>query len=381
MVIGGPFNGRFYGSKLWNVWSIVHCQPGVTGAKSGCLTICSNMAGEQLGKDMKWHNITACTSVNFALQASTLIWPYFRRHGDSCPSFNECINIDCSGGDMDIITPGIIVIAYINIVGLLLFSNIGSTSWWLLVWILQSTGGASASGIPVTNFATRSACGVLGRAGGSARYMRFCTIPTCMLALGFWCFLLLLLGLRLRSLAPFVDSIDSFHTKAHSIEVVCYGYVGTACLNILAVVAFRSRASNFLTSSLSVRAQTRWNWTCHSFPSSVGKLHLSARPLRRSTSSSGVSPGLIHTSSNWYIQHLWDTVLSICDAKWSRKDFVLFLVAATSSVVTPAGVHWFHFWQPVVPRKFRMYSMQAFFVIWFIWYCLKLELSVCGLLK
>ena len=128
---------------------------------------------------------------------------------------------------------------------------------------------------------------------------------------------------------------------------------------ILAVVALRSRASNFLTSSLSVRAWTRQNWTFCSFTSSVGKLHLSARALRWSTSSSEVSPGLIHTSSNWYIWHLWDTVWSIWDAEWSRKDFALFLVAATSSVAIPAGVHQFYFWQPVVPRKFRMYSRWA----------------------
>ena len=125
--------------------------------------------------------------------------------------------------------------------------------------------------------------------------------------------------------------------------------------NILAVVALRSRASNFLISSLSVRAWTRWNWMFHSLSSSVGKLHILARALRQSTSSSGVSPGLICTSYNWYIWHLWYTVQSIWDAKWSRKDFVLILIAATSSVVTLACVLWFHFWQGVVLRKFRVY--------------------------
>ena len=114
-------------------------------------------------------------------------------------------------------------------------------------------------------------------------------------------FLLLLLWVRLRSSALFVESINSFGSKAHSIEIVCYGYVSPAFLSILAVVALRSRVSNFLTSSLSVRAQTRWNWTFHSFTSSVGMLHLLARALRKSTSSSGVSLGLILTSSNWYI--------------------------------------------------------------------------------
>ena len=86
---------------------------------------------------------------------------------------------------MDFSTLGIAVIAYINSVGLPLFSTIVSTSGWLLVWILLSTGGALASGIPVTNFATRSASGVLGKAGGSARCMGFSAIPTCMLVLGF----------------------------------------------------------------------------------------------------------------------------------------------------------------------------------------------------
>ena len=129
--------------------------------------------------------------------------------------------------------------------------------------------------------------------------------------------------------------------------------------SILAVVALRSRVSNFLTSSLSVRVQTRQNWTFYSFSSSVGKLHLSERALRWSTNLSGVSPDLIHTSSNWYIWHCWNTVWSIWDAKWSRKDFALFLIVTVSSVITHAGVHWFHFQQPVVSRKFSIYSRWA----------------------
>ena len=143
------------------------------------------MTGEQLGKDAKWHNITAYTSVLFASEASMMIWAYFSRHGDSCPSFSECINVDCHGVDMDLITLRIIVIAYINTVDLLLISTIGSLSGWLLVSVFLSSGGALASGVPVTNFATRSACGVLGKAVGSAGYMRFCAIPACMLVLGF----------------------------------------------------------------------------------------------------------------------------------------------------------------------------------------------------
>ena len=114
-----------------------------------------------------------------------MIWTYFSRHHDSCLNFSECINVDCRGITMDFITFGIIVIAYINSVGLLLFSAIVSMSGWLLVCILLSTGGALASGIPMTIFAKRLACGVLGRAGGSARCIGFCAIPTCMLVLGF----------------------------------------------------------------------------------------------------------------------------------------------------------------------------------------------------
>ena len=143
------------------------------------------MTWEQPGKDTKWHNITIFTSVYLALEASTMIWSYSSRYGNSCPSFSEAINVDCSGVDMDVITWVIIVITYINTVGLFLFSTIGSTSGWLLVWILLSTGGHMASGISVTNFATRPVCGVLCRAGGSARCMDFCAIPTCMLVLGF----------------------------------------------------------------------------------------------------------------------------------------------------------------------------------------------------
>ena len=72
-----------------------------------------------------------------------------------------------------------------------------------------------------------------------------------MLVLGVRCFLLLLLWARLRSLAQFVKSINSFGSEAHSIEVVCCGYVSHAFVSsILAAVALRSRVSNFLTRSL-----------------------------------------------------------------------------------------------------------------------------------
>ena len=155
---------------------------------------------------------------------------------------------------MDFITLGIIVIAYIITVGLILFSTIWSISRWLLVWVFLSTGGALASAIWMTSFATWLACGVLGMAGGSARWMGFCAIPTCMLVLGVWCFLLLLFRSRLRSSALFVDSIDGLGSKAHSIEVVCYGYVSPTCFEHLGCCGLRSGVSNFLKSLLSVRA-------------------------------------------------------------------------------------------------------------------------------
>ena len=69
--------------------------------------------------------------------------------------------------------------------------------------------------------------------------------------------------------------------------------------SILDVVAIRSRASSFLTSSLSLRALMNLYWTFHSFLSSVGKLHQSARAWRWSMSSSSDSPGQIQTSSSW----------------------------------------------------------------------------------
>ena len=65
-----------------------------------------DMSGEQFGKDRKWPNITICTSINSAPEASTLIWSYFSRHGDSCPSFSEYINVDCSYVDVFLVTRG-----------------------------------------------------------------------------------------------------------------------------------------------------------------------------------------------------------------------------------------------------------------------------------
>ena len=62
--------------------------------------------------------------------------------------------VNIYGDDMDFIALWVAVIPYINSVGLLLFSTLGPTSWWLLVWILLFTGSALASDVPVAYSAT-----------------------------------------------------------------------------------------------------------------------------------------------------------------------------------------------------------------------------------
>ena len=89
------------------------------------------------------------------------------------------------------------------------------------------------------------ACGVLGRAGGSARGMGLSAILTCMLFLEGWCFWLLLLWKKLRSLAPFVDNMDSFGSEAHGIEVVCYGYVRLASFKNLGCCGLEVKGKQF----------------------------------------------------------------------------------------------------------------------------------------
>ena len=76
--------------------------------------------------------------------------------------------------------------------------------------------------------------------------MGLSAIPTCMLVLGVQCFLLLLFRARLRSLAPFGDSIDSFRSETHSTEVVCYGYVSPACFGHLGCCGFEVKSEQFL---------------------------------------------------------------------------------------------------------------------------------------
>ena len=103
-----------------------------------------------------------------------------------------------------------------------------------------------ASNIPVAYSATGLAFGVLGRAGGSVRCMGLNAIPTCMLILGVQYFLLLLLWVRLWLLAPFIDNINSFGSEAHSIEVVCYGYVSPTYFEHLGCCGFEVKGEQFL---------------------------------------------------------------------------------------------------------------------------------------
>ena len=68
--------------------------------------------------------------------------------------------------------------------------------------------------------------------------------------------------------------------------------------NILAVVSIMGNTRSFFTRSLSSRALTSQYCTFRSFSSSDGKLQRSASILRRSTNSSGDSPGWMRVSSS-----------------------------------------------------------------------------------
>ena len=59
-------------------------------------------------------------------------------------------------------------------------------------------------------------------------------------------FLLMLMWARLRLLAPFVDSMDSFGLETHNIEVVCYGYLSPACFEHLGCCGFKVKSEQFL---------------------------------------------------------------------------------------------------------------------------------------
>ena len=47
-------------------------------------------------------------------------------------------------------------------------------------------------------------------------------------------------------MAPFVDSMDSFGSEAHSIEDVCYGYVSPACFKHLGCCGLKAKSEQFL---------------------------------------------------------------------------------------------------------------------------------------
>ena len=97
-------------------------------------------------------------------------------------------------------------------------------------------------------------------------------------------------GARLRSSAPFVDSIDRCGSEAHSMEVVCYGKASPACFKHLGCCGLEVKsASNFLTSSLSVGA-----WIRHGIGHFIPFPHL----LESYTYQQGVSDDLpVHLGS------------------------------------------------------------------------------------
>ena len=129
--------------------------------------------------------------------------------------------------------------------------------------------------------------------------------------------------------------------------------------SILAVVASIFIANSFLMRSVSLRARTIWNWMCLPFSVSVGKLHLSASPRIRSTSSSGVSPAFILISSSWYILHHWDTGWSMELCRNSIKSLAFFLLFSHSSAVAPEGSHCLCFLHPMGPKKLSRYSSRV----------------------
>ena len=70
---------------------------------------------------------------------------------------------------------------------------------------------------------------------------------SCMhVGLGVLMFSVAVVGGKTELSAPFVDSIDSFGSKVHSIEVVCYGYVSPACFQHLACCSIEVKSKQFL---------------------------------------------------------------------------------------------------------------------------------------
>ena len=55
-----------------------------------------------------------------------------------------------------------------------------------------------------------------------------------------------IVGVRLRSLAPFVDSIDSFGSKAIAWRLSAIGYVSSACFKHLGCCGLEVKSKQFL---------------------------------------------------------------------------------------------------------------------------------------
>ena len=182
-----------------------------------------------------------------------------------------------------------------------------------------------------------------------------CSLP------GVWCFVQLPQGLLCddaffiifcTALMAFVDRPIEFMLSAIA---MCMQHTAS----ISAVVASIFIGKSFLIRSVLLRAQTIWNWMCLSFSTSVGKLHLSASPRIRSTSSSGVSQAFILISSNWYILHHWETGWSMELCRNSIKNLALLLFFSHSSAIAPEGFHCSCFLHPMGPKKLSRYSSRV----------------------
>ena len=124
------------------------------------------MSGEQLGKCLQWHDITTCTSVNLALQGSTLMWSNPRRHLHCCKYFSYsiylnirnvysvwvtvrwCLQDSCH---THLITVVVISSNFTNFLGFSPFPLVGMSL------VLCSFMTALALGLPVSQFSTSSA--------------------------------------------------------------------------------------------------------------------------------------------------------------------------------------------------------------------------------
>ena len=261
--------------------------------------------GTACGECMQWHDITTCTSVDLALESHKFVWSNLSWHLDSRKaSVVESIQTDNS-----------IVFGS----ALLLICLAFSLSLWNGVCRTTATAPTSSqwgsSSVPT-----------------SLTFLCFPPLFRCLgpLSMGPFC-LLQHLGFQCpnfphpwqwSSLAghddlpggwDFVQHPNGFALSAGGFlpwrDLFCLRMALTVfcscnpmasrlsemamCVrhtsSILDIIAIRSRASSFLTSSLSLRAVMNLYLMFCSFSSSVGKLHQWARAQRQSTSSSGDS--------------------------------------------------------------------------------------------